>query len=46
MSKQWLERLIIKSRSIAFESNASRTKLLEFVEILKHECENKPAYKA
>lgn len=39
MSEQCLERLIIKFRMTAVESDASKAKLLEFVENLKHECE-------
>ena len=46
MSEQWLERLIIKFRFTAVESDASRAKLLEFVETLRHECENKSLYEA
>ena len=46
MSKQWLEKLFIKSRSTTVESNASRAKLLEFVKTLKYEYENKSLYKA
>jgi hypothetical protein len=45
MSKQWLERLVIKFGLITVESNASRAELLEFVEI-EHECENKLLHEA
>ena len=46
MSEQWLERLIIKFGLMAVESDASRAELLEFVETLRHECENKSLYEA
>ena len=46
MPKQWLERLIIKFRFTVVESDASRAELLEFVETLRHECENKSLYEA
>ena len=41
-----VERLIIKFRLTAVESDASRLKLLEFVESLRHNCENKLLYEA
>ena len=41
ISEQWLKRLIIKFGLMAVESDASRVELLEFVETLRHECENK-----
>jgi hypothetical protein len=46
MLKQLLEIFFIKFGSTVVESNASRAKLLEFVETLRHECENKSLYKA
>jgi hypothetical protein len=46
MSHQWLERLIIKFGSRTIESDASRDELLEFVETLRQECENKSLYEA
>ena len=46
MSKQWLTRLIIKFGLMMVESYASRADLLEFVETLRHECENKALYGA
>ena len=45
MSKQWLESSIIKFGLMAVESDASRLELLEFVETLRHECENISLYK-
>jgi hypothetical protein len=46
MSEQWLERLIVKFGLTVVESDASRAELLEFVETLRHECENKSLYEA
>ena len=39
MLEEWLERLIIKFGLTEAKSYASRVKLLEFVETLRHECE-------
>ena len=39
MYEQWLERLIKIFGLMAVEGHASRAKLLEFVENLRHECE-------
>jgi hypothetical protein len=38
------ERFIIKCRLMAVDNDASRAKLLEFVEALRHECENELLY--
>ena len=46
MSKQCLERLIIKIGLTPVECNASRAELLKFVETLRHEFENKSLYEA
>ena len=41
MSHQWLKRLIVKFGLTVVENDASRAELIEFVETLRHECENK-----
>jgi hypothetical protein len=46
ISQQGLERLIINFGLMVVESDVSRAKLLEFVETLRHECENKSLYEA
>ena len=46
ISQQGLERLIINFGLMAVESDANRTELLEFVETLRHACENKSLYEA
>ena len=44
MPKQWLESTIIKIGLITVGSDANRAKLLQFVEITRHECEIKSLY--
>lgn len=46
MVEQWLKKFIKKFGLMLVESDASRANLLEFVETLKHECENKSFYEA
>ena len=41
-----LEGLLVTFGLTAVESDANRTELLEFVETLRHECENKSLYEA
>ena len=44
--EQWLEKLNIKFRLMTIESNASRAKLVKFVETLRHECVKRLLYEA
>ena len=38
----WLERMLLKFQYTKEKSNMCKGELLEFIEILQHECENKP----
>ncbi len=44
--KHWLERLTSKFKLLETQRDASRDELLEFVETLRHECENKSLLEA
>ena len=46
VSEPWLERLIMKFALMVIESNESRAELLEFVETMRHECENESLFEA
>ena len=42
----WLERVLLKFQYIEEENDMCKEELLEFMETLRHECENKTIFEA